>query len=42
MKELYEKPEIELIDFQPKDQLTGSGNLGGDDDVVGEGSIEEW
>ena len=40
MKLTYEKPEIELFDFQVLDNITGSvdmggGNLGGGGDVVG-------
>lgn len=39
MKLTYEKPEIELFDFQVLDNVTGSvdmgDNLGGGGDVVG-------
>lgn len=41
MKEIYEKPEIELISFQPTDRITlDGGDL--DDNPGGFGSIEEW
>lgn len=40
MKELYEKPEVDQISFQPADIVTGNVDVG-DGPVVG-GSIDEW
>lgn len=40
MKLTYERPEIEVIDFRPMDQITSADM--GDEDVGGFGSVEEW
>ena len=39
MKLIYEKPEIEVIDFRPMDKIN---NADLDDGVDGVGSVEEW
>ena len=40
MKLNYEKPDLEIVNFQAEDQIAnGSGNLGG---LSGEYGYEEW